>query len=183
MIAAYSGGSESVFVVDARHDSTVSALHVGRSPKALAYSPLANLVYCACGSTSDRLEVIEGNGSRVRGQIGVSDGPQSLLVCPEWERLYVGHADASKVYVILDRVGISEPDPPRFPRAALSAPMLLRGKTFCYAGDEDAVLVDACGRKARDIAVGNNDLSTLSPGVYVLVAGQGVAPRKVVKLR
>jgi len=183
MVATSSGGSDSVFVLDVASDSVVTSLRVGRSPRALAYSPRTNLVYCACGSTSDRLDVIEGNGSRVRSQVAVSDGPQDLLACSAFDKLYVGHGGMTNfVYVVRDRVGISEPELPGLSCAALLAPTLLRGRAFRYEGPGPASLVDACGRKAHDIAAGNNDLSTLSPGVYVLVAGQGTAPRKVVKM-
>jgi hypothetical protein len=126
---------------------------------------------------------VAADGSRVLSYVGVGDEPQDLLVCPPYEKLYVGHGGETRmVYIVRDRVGISEPELPGLSCAALLAPTLLRGRAFRYEGPGPASLVDACGRKAHDIAAGNNDLSTLSPGVYVLVAGRGTAPRKVVKM-
>jgi hypothetical protein len=87
------------------------------------------------------------------------------------------------LYIVRDRVGISESDLTGLTPSAMPAATLLGGRALRYEGLGPALLVDACGRKVHDIALGNNDLGTLSPGVYVLVAGQGVAPRKVVKLR
>jgi DNA-binding beta-propeller fold protein YncE len=183
MVAAYSGGSDSVFVIDVRRDSIRSAGRA-RVPAALAYSPRANVVYCANGSNSNNLSVIAADGSRVLSYVAVSAGPQSLLVCPPYEKLYVGHGgETNMLYIVRDRVGISEPDLPGLTPFAMPAVTLVGDRTFRYEGPGPASLVDACGRKARDIAVGSNDLSTLSPGVYVLVAGRGAAPRKVVKLR
>jgi hypothetical protein len=103
-------------------------------------------------------------------------------VSPEYEKLYVG-CGRQWVYVVRDRVGIAEPARPQQIPTAIVATTVTCSGVFSYEGPGPAALMDACGRKARDIAVGSNDLSTLSPGVYVLVAGRGAAPRKVVKLR
>ncbi len=112
MVATSSGGSDSVFMIDVTRDSIRSAVRVGRQPLALAYSPVAHVVYSA-NSCWDDLSVIAGDGSRVLGQVPVSDIPQALLVCPEQEKLYVGHGGAtSMVYVVRDVIGIEEPSSP-----------------------------------------------------------------------
>jgi len=183
MVAAYSGGSDSVFSVDVRNDSISAAVRV-RRPVALAHSPRAHVVYCAAGSTSSDLAVIAEDGSRVMSYVGVGSGPHALLVVPRYEKLYVGHGGPTNMlYIVRDRVGISEPDLLRTRRPVANVPTTILGTEFRYAGDTPAMLVDACGRKSRNIAPGDYDLSTLSPGVYVLLAGRNAAPRKVVKLK
>ncbi len=180
MVAA----GDSVFVVDPQNDTVVGAVRVGRSPMALAYSVRTNLAYCACASTSDWLAVIQGDGSRVRGQVPVGDGPQSLLPAPEYEKLYVGHGgETNMLYIVRDRVGIAEPAWPRLVPTPKTAASVTHNGGYYYEGPGPAALIDACGRRVRDIETGDNDLNALSPGVYVLLVGQGAAPRKVVKLR
>jgi len=183
MVAAYGSGYDTVYTLDARRDSIVSSLVVGRNPAALAFSLASGVVYCA-NSSSHSLTVIAADGTQVLSEVQVSDYPQNLLVVPAFEKLYVGHSgETNMLYIVRDRVGISESGQTRLTPPAIPAATLVGGRAFRYEGLGPASLVDACGREVHNIAVGNNDLSTLSPGVYVLVARPGVAPRKVVKLR
>ena len=181
MVSTNSGGSDSVFVVDVANDSVVNVLHVGRQPSALAYSPRSRLVYCTSAIWDD-LSVIAADGSRVLSHVRVGDGPQCLAVCLDFEKLYVG-CGRQWVYVVRDRVGISEANLPGLTPTALPAATVTDGRAFRYEGPAPARLVDACGRKALDVAIGDNDLSSLSQGVYVLLAGRNAAPRRVVKVK
>jgi YVTN family beta-propeller protein len=108
MVAAYSGGADSVYAISTRTDSVRSALRCGASPLALVYSPQSRVVYCA-NSGWDDLSVIAGDGSRVIGMVAVGDIPQALLAVPCYEKLYVGHGgETNMLYIVRDRVGISE---------------------------------------------------------------------------
>jgi YVTN family beta-propeller protein len=178
MVAA----ADSVFMVDVVHDSVVGAVRVGRSPKAFAYSPNTDVVYCACGSTADWLAVIHGDGSRVRGQVPVGDGPHDLLIVPAYEKLYVGHGgETSMLYIVRDRVGVSEPDVPHVAVSRLSASVVTGA--YQYGGAVPASLVDATGRRVLVVKPGHNDLRALAPGVYAVIAPDVRYRRKVVKLR
>jgi len=181
MVAAYSGGTDSVFVIDVADDVVASALPVGRSPRTLAYSIRSNAVYCACGSTSDRLDVLAADGSRVTGHVPVSNGPQALLPCSPYEKLYVGHADASMVYVVRDRVGVSEPGESRL-EAAGPRPATLVSQRCRYRGTVPAVLTDAAGRSVLRLRLGENDVSRLPIGVYIVVGLGAERLGKVVKM-
>jgi YVTN family beta-propeller protein len=181
MVAAYSGGADSVFMVDARTDSIRSALRCGSSPKALEYSSASNLVYCA-NSGWDNLSIISADGSRVLGTVPASDYPQDLLVCPEFEKLYVGHGgETNMLYIVRDRVGISEREATLATAARVPASVVTG--TYRYDGGASASLVDASGRRVAAIMPGHNDLRALAPGVYAVIAPDARYRGRVVKLK
>ena len=108
MVATYSGGADSVFMLDVGRNEVRSAIRVGSSPKALVYSMATHLVYCA-NSGWDNLSVIAEDGSKVLSQVAVGDGPMALCVCSGEEKLYVGHGGMTNmVYAVCDRLGVAE---------------------------------------------------------------------------
>jgi DNA-binding beta-propeller fold protein YncE len=180
MVAAYSGGADSVFMVDVRSDSIRSALRCGSSPRVLKYSFASNMVYCA-NSGWDDLSVISADGSRVVGLVPVSDYPQDLLVCPQFAKLYVGHGgETNMLYIVRDRLGIAEAGPSPTHLARATATMVQR--TYDHHGSARTVVLDASGRRVAVLKPGDNDLSRLPAGVYLVVEPGQARPRKVVKM-
>jgi YVTN family beta-propeller protein len=181
MVAAVGYPADSLFVVDVRRDSIRSSVSA-RMPRALTFSPRAQVVYCANGSTWDNLSVIAADGSRVLSMVPVGDGPQNLLVCPEFEKLYVGHGGETKMlYIVRDRVGISEREVAH--TTATRLPPSVVTEAYRYDGKVPASLVDASGRRVAVIVPGHNDLRALAPGVYAVIAPDARYRGRVVKLR
>jgi YVTN family beta-propeller protein len=180
MVAAVGSPSDSLFVIDVRRDSVRSATRAGM-PRALAFSPATQVVYCANGSSWDNLSVVAANGSRVLSYVGVGDEPQDLLVCPAYGKLYVGHGgETRRLYVVRDHVGVGEPKPVHM--SGVRRPASLVTGTYVYAGAEPATLVDACGRRVAVIRPGHNDLRALAPGVYAVIAPDVRHRERVVKV-
>ncbi len=181
MVAAYSGGADSVYMVDVGADSIRSALRCGSSPRVLEYSSTSRVAYCA-NSGWDNLSVIAADGSRALSLLPVSDYPQDLLVCPPFEKLYVGHGgETNMLYIVRDRVGVSEPGESR-PEAAGPRPATLVSQRYRYQGTVPAVLMDAAGRQVLRFKPGENDVSGLPTGVYMVVGREAGRPGKVVKM-
>jgi hypothetical protein len=61
--------------------------------------------------------------------------------------------------------------------------VVVAAAVFHYNSDGSALILDVSGRKVCGVAAGANDLSRLAPGIYVIVAGRGLPPRKLVKLK
>jgi DNA-binding beta-propeller fold protein YncE len=178
MVAAFSGNSDSVFTVDARGDSVRCAVTV-RAPFALVYSPYSNVLYCTNGRNSNNLSVVSADGSRVLSYVAVGEGPQSLLVCPAHERLYVGHGGmTTKIYVVRDRVGLSEAAPRAVDKSDPAA--VLASDVYEHLGPTPAILLDASGRRAADVRPGRNDVTGLAPGVYFIRTADAAPVRRVV---
>lgn len=97
-------------------------------------------------------------------------------------RVYIADAMDDAVYVIRDTsVGIGESGlSPARPRRATAS--IISG-TLNWAGDKPASLMDLTGRVVAVLRPGTNDVSRLSPGVYVTSEECSMEHSKVVKLR
>jgi YVTN family beta-propeller protein len=186
MVGGYGGPDEddTVFVFDAVSDTLVRALPTYDCPTGMCWSPLTDLVYVTA-MYSNRLTVVEGNGSRVRNDFRVGRGPFVLLPVARHERVYVGHLGDSRVFVVRDRAGgIAEAASlpwwmDRVPATLVSDVLRVpRGDGWSARG---AVLLDAAGRKRLDLIPGVNRLASLEVGIYVVMAG-GRPRMKLVKL-
>jgi hypothetical protein len=174
---------DTVFVFDAVSDTLVGALPTFRDPTGMCWSPLTDLVY-ATAQFSDRLAVVQGDGSRIRKFFRVGKGPFVLLTVARHERTYVGHLTGGHVYVVRDRAGgIAEaPEPER--AEPMSGATIVRdvlvwsattpslrnvgqsGDRPSSGGTVPVLLLDASGRKVMELAPGPNDVRGLAPGVY-----------------
>jgi DNA-binding beta-propeller fold protein YncE len=102
-------GADSVWTIDMRTDSVVAARWTGGEPWDIYHSPVSGQAYCL----SDRpaqVAVLSGDGREVRGTLGLSDAPYVIAASTKERRLYVGHLNSRKVYVVRD----SGPDDPQF---------------------------------------------------------------------
>jgi YVTN family beta-propeller protein len=109
MVGTTLNNSGTVYVLDGRGDSVLSALSVGRAPMRLIHSPASGLVYSA-SSHDNNLNVIAADGSRVLTTVPTASYPFALQPVPYRNRLYVGHLGSRMVYVIHDSLsGVSEP--------------------------------------------------------------------------
>ena len=128
----------------------------------------------------------------------VGDYPYCFATAPRVRRVYVGHANTSRVYVIRDTVsGIAEtPGPER--AEPLPGPTVVRNvlvwsamtpslrNVADIALQSGAKLLDATGRVVMDLSSGPNDIRHLAPGVYFARRPEtedgrpGTAVRKIV---
>jgi YVTN family beta-propeller protein len=179
MAAAYSGGTDSIFSINAMTDSLVSSARV-KMPRALVLSPRTELVYCANGSTWDNVAAFCPVGTRLLALLDVNDEPMSLALAPTYGFLYVGHGgETPMVYVVRDVVGIAELGTNGVPTKAGTASVVHR--RYCVPGP--TMLADIAGRPVAHLAPGPNDLSHLPPGVYIAMTAGQSRPRKVVILK
>jgi YVTN family beta-propeller protein len=88
MVGGHGGPDEddTVFVFDAVSDTLVRALPTYDCPTGMCWSPLTDLVYVTA-MYSNRLTVVEGNGSRVLNDFRVGEGPYVLLPVAKHDRV------------------------------------------------------------------------------------------------
>jgi len=179
-VATSASGPEGLYVLDTEVDTIVSFLATGRSPAALTFSVASGVVYCA-NRSSDNVSVVVGDGSRVLSTMAVADYPQDLLVCPSFEKLYVGHGgETNMVYVVRDRLGVTERhDSHPLADDRLAATLVRR--RYRHRGATSAVLVGLDGRQVAVLEAGENDLGWLPAGVYLVLEPGRSSRRKVVK--
>ncbi len=101
MFGVYGGGYSAVYSVDTQWDSVVSVVTVGRVASSLLSSPSRRLVYCA-GTVTDDISVLADDGTRVNVVLSAGDCPFVMVEAPSVHRVYVGHLNTSRVYVIRD---------------------------------------------------------------------------------
>jgi len=101
LVGIYGGHNNLIYVVDAQTDSVKSTLTGCDGPVAFVWSRPTNLVYCA-SDYSDAVLAISGDGSRVIATLSASDAPFALCLSPVQRRVYVGHLNSSRIYVIRD---------------------------------------------------------------------------------
>jgi len=114
--------------------------------------------------------------------IPLGTSPQAICWNRTNSRVYIVDAMDDAVYVIRDTsVGIGESGLATLcPRRASAC--IISG-TLSWTGGRPANLVDLCGRVIAELRPGSNDLSRLSPGVYVAREEGSREHTKVVKLR
>jgi YVTN family beta-propeller protein len=199
-LGTFFGGDDSVTTVSAQRDSVLSTIAVGREPHGLVYFDRSGLLYCAT-AISNEVCVLADGGSRVLTTLPVGNYPDVFAIAPCHNRLYVGHASTSYVYVLRDTlVGIAEPQSPRigfseglsvtpnpFKRNAAviwNSPAMDGEVVRFYAQDGRLVRKGRIPTGvSRWVWDGRDDSGALlPPGVYVLESGPGVRV-KVVKLK
>ena len=105
------------YFVHAPNDSVTSVLPVGREPWGMLFNSNSGLFYSA-NAISDNVSVMTGDGSRVTGTLPVGDAPFVLVAVPRHQRIYVGHNNCSKVFVIRDTFERSPEGQPSKPDSA-----------------------------------------------------------------
>jgi len=201
MLGVY-GSQSSVYVVDGVNDSVVATLNVGRGPTAMFWHTDTRRVFCA-NNFSDDVSVVSDDGSHVETTLGVGDAPVVLAYSPVRARLYVGHLNSGRVYVIRDSlIGIAESKAtPRsgWGRLRATPTVFSHQKPVCVSGASDMqtiVVLSQDGRivkrlrsyddggAAKAIWDGTDGTGRdVPPGVYTLVAqGAALAHARVVRL-
>jgi YVTN family beta-propeller protein len=179
MLGIYGGGNSAVYSVNTNTDSIVSRVNVGREASSLLWCPESRLVYCA-GTVTDDVSAIADDGSRVETTLGVGDAPFVLAYSTTSARLYVGHLNSRKVYVIRDSApGITGPAAPlRARRGRLRvAPMLTRtGSVHIHAASpiEAVAVLSLDGRLVRELRPKPDD-----DGVTAVWDGKDALGRRV----
>lgn len=196
-------GADSVWTIDMTTDAVVAARHTGGEPWDIHYSAVTGQAYCL-SSRPAQVSVMAGDGGEVRSSLALSEAPYVIAAAPKSRRLYVGHLNSRKVYVVRD----SGPDEPRF-----GGPETDTGEVqswpnpfyssvscrFAAAGPGGPVVVyDRAGNRVRLLAAGKagpgravvfwdgRDAAgrEVADGVYFLVPRfDGAAPARVVRCR
>jgi DNA-binding beta-propeller fold protein YncE len=173
---------------------------VGEGPRALAWGEGAARLYCA-NSYTDDVTVLTGDGYCVLRTLPVGDAPFCFAYSPVQRRLYVGHLNSSKVYVIKDTVGgIEEAAAGRLAGTRMRATpstftgqVVLSGSARCAA----VSVYDGSGREVRVLTADpgadgawfcvwdgrDGEGREVTAGVYVaMVRGEPQARAKLIKL-
>jgi len=188
------------YSIDARTDTLMSALNVAGVIYSIVCGPSTGLLYCA-SRESDSVLVLDPVSALVVNTLSVGDAPFVSLPVRAHGRMYLGHLNSDKVYVIKDSsTGLTEGgEAVRLGRAVLTASpnpftqsVVAVWRSPTKGGDIVRVYAQD-GRLVRQARIpagqnrwvwdGRDDSgAALPPGVYVLEAGSGLRA-KVVKLR
>jgi len=181
-----------LYTIDTKSDSVVSVLPIRRGPQELWWSSVTDRLYCA--NYDGWVTVIAGDGTHILGTMPVNSSPFVFACSPVHQRLYVGHLNCSKVYVIRDTASaICETGPAPGHRSetlrALPNPFV-RSVTIRFknmrSGANSIGVYSAAGVLVRQLAVGTNDIAfgqvewngkdengwAVPAGTYVIVAGR-----------
>ena len=189
-----------VYAIDAKADTLVSTVDVSSTIYSIICGPATGFLYCALDDV-DSVLVVDPGGTTVVNALPVGDAPSVLLPVPAHSRLYLGHLNGNKVYVIRDSsTGVTEGRSAIRPRqsglvanpnpftqsvaVSLNSPVEDGHVARVYAQDGRSVRqAQIPAGEVRWVWDGRDDAGApLPPGVYVLETGSGVRA-KVVKLR
>jgi YVTN family beta-propeller protein len=101
VLASVYGGGSRLYAIDILTDVVDTVIHVGRATYAICLSQTSDRFYCT-SALSDEVVVLSGDGMQHLATLPVSDAPFVIAESPVQKRLYVGHLNSSKVYVIRD---------------------------------------------------------------------------------
>ena len=196
---AYNGPTE-LYAIDARADTLVSTMDVSGSVSSIACGPTTGSLYCA-NTGANSVLIIDPVSALLVNTLAVGDAPFVLLPVPVHGRMYLGHLNVDKVYVIRDSsTGVAESDamarltqpglvasPNPFTRSvSVSLNSSIRNGRVARVYAQDGRMVRQAripAGEARWVWDGRDDSgASLPPGVYVLEVGPGVRA-KVVKLK
>ena len=178
---SYDQRGYSVAVIDCATDSVTSWLpHSWSGLLRLAWLPWCNYLYIMGG---DGVSVFDcAADSLVEIDFEVGEGPIDMVADHANQVVYVACSDGSLSILREDGSGVSEPLEPGPRGGALQPTTVIRGSWWLRTGSRGSVL-DATGRRAARLVLGENDLAHVSPGVYFVVSDDAERSRKVVVQR
>jgi len=193
-------GPTVLYAIDAMADTLISSQNVSSEIYSIVCGPSTGLLYCVNTDLAS-VSVVDPVSALVVDTLQVGDAPFVLLPVPVHGRIYLGHLNVDKVYVIIDSsTGVAENGDGarlRLPGLAASpnpfsqsvaviwnSPMKRDRVARVYAQDGRLVRQARIPvGEARWVWDGRDDSGApLPPGVYVLQTGPSVRA-KVVKLK
>lgn len=202
VVASVYGASDGLYAIDAATNAADTFFQSGRATDAIHWSPLSDRFYCTSAFTNEVI-VLSGDGRQHLTSLPVANCPFVIAQSPVHKRLYVGHNNSSKVYVIRDATtpwpegqpskpdtvtGLGlDPNPFRDRVSIVSGTKVAAGPVRVFAADGRLVwslnMTKAAGRVLRLSWDGRDSRGRLvPPGVYV-VSAPGGTRAKVVKLK
>jgi YVTN family beta-propeller protein len=202
VVASVYGGGSRLYAIDVETNAVDTVIQAGEVTDAICWSVLSDRFYCTSAFT-DEVIVLSGDGRQHLMTLPVGDAPFVLCAVPRHRRIYVGHLNCSKVYVIRD-TDIPWPEgQPSVPDTTAGLhldPSPFRDQLTIIAGTEvTAGVLRVLGGDGRLVRVLNTTKSAsgvlrtswdsrdnrgrpVPAGVY-FVEGAGFARAKVVKLK
>lgn len=151
----------------------------------LTLDTIANKLYLS-GSYQNSLVVIDCQANRVCATIPLNDYPAALTWSPPNRRMYVAVPGRAAVAVIRDSSVVGMAEQPLCANVRQTIPTVVRGSlnlnTGFFVNGGPVFLLDASGRRCRNLYSGNNDLRGLAPGVYFLVPREKSGRNEIRKL-
>jgi YVTN family beta-propeller protein len=201
---AYNGPTV-LYAMDARADTLLSTIDVSGSVWSIVCGPTTGFLYCA-STGADSVLVVDPVSALVVNTLAVGDAPFVSLPVPLHGRMYVGHINASKVYVIRDSsTGVTENGVGARPRLAglVASPNPFSTITSLALASlapptSSVVIYGLDGKEVRRIGSGSNSQAAavllwdgtdargnrVPAGIYVAaVACRPESRTKIVKLR
>jgi len=202
VVASVVGDDSRLYAIDAATNTVDTFIGAAGSIYAIHLSGTSDRFYCA-SDHSDEVVVLSGDGRQHLASLPVADAPFVIAESPVQKRLYVGHLNSSKVYVIRDATIPWPEGQPRKPDTMSGfrlGPSLFRDRLSIVSGTTVAVgavnVFSEDGRLVRSLNMTRPAGTVLRltwdgrdsrgrpvpPGVYVVTAAGGVRA-KAVKLR
>jgi hypothetical protein len=202
VVASAFTGTGWLYAIDASSDTVDAVVRAGRSMYGIHWSPLSDRFYCTTDLTNEVI-VLSGDGRQHLMSLPVADGPYVIAESPAQRRLYVGHLNSSKVYVIRDATSAwpegqpstpdttsgfrFDPSPFRDRLSIVSGTKVAAGSVGVYSEDGRLVrslnAIKAAGHVRRLTWDGRDSRGRVVPsGVYVVTAPGGLRA-KAVKLK
>jgi YVTN family beta-propeller protein len=101
VLASVYGGGSRLYAIDAKANKVDTVLQVGDGTYDILWSQRSDRFFCT-SAYADEVVVLSGDGRQHLGSLPVGDNPFVLQAVPRHHRIYVGHLNSSKVYVIRD---------------------------------------------------------------------------------
>jgi len=120
------------------------------------------------GRGSNTVSVVDCRTNTLLSTLSVGDEPVALAWDEIQSRLYVANHASSEVTVILD-TALAAVAETRGPKPDPADRFLLAGTGAHLPGRTQAGLFDETGRLAQRLEPGDNDVRSLTPGVYFIV--------------
>ncbi len=140
-------------------------------------------VYASCYGSHNLVSVLDALADTVLDTIPLP-GPMPGALC--WNstnsRVYVAEEMGDMVYVLRDTTAGIEQTGPAAALRRVRRGAVVR-EVFLWQEAEFGQVVDAGGRKVAEVRPGQNDLSRLPAGVYVVVCADAIANTRFLKLR
>lgn len=151
-----------VSVIDGTTNRVVANISVGNGPVALEYNPLSDRLYCANSNSGD-VSVIDCATNNIVNTHRVGYGPVALSCDTIGSQVYVANLYSSSITVIQDVSGISETNSKQKP-----VKQKIVNQRLTLSENQNGCILNILGQKVLDLTAGDNNLNSLTSGVYFL---------------
>jgi YVTN family beta-propeller protein len=202
VLASVFGGGSRLYAIDVETNAVDTVIQAGEVTDAICWSPQSDRFYCTSAFT-DEVLVLSGDGRKHLMTLPVGDAPFVFCAVPRHRRIYVGHLNCSKVYVIRDTDipwPEGQPSVPETTAGLHLSPSPFRGRLTIVSGTEVTAgilrVLGGDGRLVRVLNVtkpasgvlrsswdGKDSHGRAVPAGVYFVEAAGIARAKVVKLK